>query len=124
LFSALALVGQKPKADVTLLRGIGAPFTETQGMAVNQIRIKVQNRSDAAQSYRIELVQPAEAQLIAPENPLPVAAGEQRATSVFVSLSAQSFVGGERHALFRISDGHGFSTDVRYELLGPEGKKP
>jgi cytochrome c oxidase accessory protein FixG len=124
LLTALAFVGRKPKADVTLLRGIGAPFTETGGMAVNQIRIKVQNRSDAAQSYRIELVEPVEARLIAPENPLAVAAGEQRATSVFVSLSAGSFVGGERHALFRISDGHGFSSDVRYELLGPEGRRP
>ncbi|HXS16351.1 MAG TPA: cytochrome c oxidase accessory protein CcoG, partial [Polyangiaceae bacterium] len=54
----------KPGAEVTILRGIGAPFTESGAQVVNQIRIKVQNRSSAAQRYHIEITDLAEAQLI------------------------------------------------------------
>lgn len=121
LFATLAFAGRKPMADVTVLRGIGAPFSESAGSAVNQIRIKVQNRADASRAYRLELIVPADAQLIAPENPLTVAAGEQASTSVFVSLPNLAFHAGRREARFRISDGKGYVAEVPYELLGPQG---
>jgi cytochrome c oxidase accessory protein FixG len=121
LFSTLSLVGRRPQADVTILRGIGAPFSESAGNAVNQIRIKVRNRSDSLRNYRLELLSPAGAQLIAPENPLSVVGGEQASTSVFVSLPSKGFKGGRVQAQFRVSDGQGFVANLPYELLGPEG---
>src|SRR6187431_111933 len=57
----------KPGAEVTILRGIGAPFTESGPQVVNQIRIKVQNRTSLAQRYHVELTDLGAAQLIAPE---------------------------------------------------------
>jgi len=117
LTSALSF---KPGAEVTILRGIGAPFTENGAQVVNQIRIKVQNRTSAAQSYQVELADLPEAQLISPENPLPVAAGEQRTTSVFVMAPKSALSHGRRALHFRISDGHGYRADFPYELLGPE----
>jgi len=121
LLTTLSLVGRRPQADVTILRGIGAPFSESAGNAVNQIRIKVQNRSDSLRNYRLELLSPVGAQLIAPENPLSVVGGEQASTSVFVSLPSKGFKGGRLQAQFRVSDGQGFVANIPYELLGPEG---
>ncbi len=111
----------KPSAEVTVLRGIGAPFTENGEQIVNQIRIKVRNRSSNAQSYRLELSDFERAQLIAPENPLSVPAGEQRTTSVFV-MAPKSELRGARAVRFRVSGGQGFRIELPYELLGPEAR--
>jgi len=121
LLTTLSIAGRKPQAEVTILRGIGAPFSQSAGNAVNQIRIKVRNRSESRHHYRLELLSPAGAQLIAPENPLSVGGGEQASTSVFVSLPSKGFKAGRLQAQFRVSDGQGFVANIPYELLGPEG---
>lgn len=110
----------KPAAEVTILRGIGAPFSESGSQVVNQIRIKVQNRTNTLQNYHVELIDLADAQLIAPEDPLPIAAGEQRTTSVFVMMPKRDFSHGRRSVRFRITDRRGYRGDFPYELLGPE----
>ena len=114
----------KPGAEVTILRGIGAPFTESGAQVVNQIRIKVRNRSSAAQNYHVTISDLPMAQLIAPEDPLPVPAGEQRTTSVFVLLPRDAFSHAHRAVQFRVTDGHGYRADFPYELLGPEALSP
>jgi cytochrome c oxidase accessory protein FixG len=110
----------KPGAEVTILRGIGAPFTENGPQVVNQIRIKIRNRGSAAQSYHVELADLPAAQLISPEDPLPVSAGEQRTTSVFVMAPKTVLSGGRRAVHFRITHSHGYRAEFPYELLGPE----
>jgi len=110
----------KPGAEVTILRGIGAPFTENGPQVVNQIRIKIRNRGSATQDYHVELIDLPAANLISPEDPLPVPAGEQRTTSVFVMAPKGALPGGRRAVHFRISDSHGYRADFPYELLGPE----
>jgi cytochrome c oxidase accessory protein FixG len=117
--SALSL---KPGAEVTILRGIGAPFSENGAQVVNQIRIKVRNRTTLAQNYHVELADLPAAQLISPEDPLPVPAGEQRTTSVFVLAPQSAFSHGSRAVHFRITDDHGYRADFPYELLGPEAR--
>lgn len=114
-------LGSRAPADVTILRGIGEPFTrEPGGQIANQIRVKIANRSDEPRAYRIELADLHDATLIAPENPLPIAAGEARTTSVFVLLPPEAFHDGEREVHFRIADGAGFVGTYEYELVGPE----
>ncbi|MEI9941925.1 MAG: cytochrome c oxidase accessory protein CcoG [Pseudomonadota bacterium] len=110
----------KPGAEVTILRGIGAPFSETGPQVVNQIRIKVRNRGSAAQNYHVQIADLAAAQLISPEDPLLVRAGEQRTTSVFVLAPRNAFSNARRAVHFRITDNHGYRADFPYELLGPE----
>lgn len=110
----------KPGAEVTILRGIGAPFNLSGKNVVNQIRVKVRNRSASAQNYHIELSDLKTAQLIAPEDPLGIPAGEQRTTSIFVLTPAADFVHGTRAVHFRISDQHGYHNELPYGLLGPE----
>ena len=56
---AYALLHRAP-ADVTVLRGIGSPFTVTpSGMVMNQIRVKIVNRDAVDRRYQVELVEPA-----------------------------------------------------------------
>jgi cytochrome c oxidase accessory protein FixG len=114
----------KPGADVTILRGIGAPFTESGASVVNQIRVKIRNRSGAEQRYHIEIADLDGASLIAPEDPLTIASGDQRTTSVFVMATRNVFQGGARAVHFRVTDAHGYRADFPYQLLGPEGLHP
>jgi cytochrome c oxidase accessory protein FixG len=112
----------RSSAEVTMLRGLGAPYTfETDGSVVNQVRIKVMNRGHADRAFHIALGEAPEARLIAPINPFPVAAGTMQTTTVFVVEPRSAFHGGERAVRFTISDGARWSETFPHRLLGPEG---
>jgi cytochrome c oxidase accessory protein FixG len=116
---AVSLAG-KSTADVTLLRGIGAPFTILpSGEISNQIRIKIANRSPEERSYLIELIADSDVVLIAPETPLIVAAGDTQMTGAFVTGPRSAFGGGETTVTIRIGDGVDFSWQLDYRILGP-----
>jgi cytochrome c oxidase accessory protein FixG len=122
---AYALAHRAP-ADVTVLRGLGSPFTVLpSGLVSNQIRVKVVNRAAVERHYLVELVEdggePAAAVgLIAPENPFAVAPGKAVTAPIFVTAKRAAFEDGRRAVRLRISDGAGWSTVVTYRLLGPE----
>ena len=120
---AYALLHRAP-ADVTVLRGIGSPFTVTpSGMVMNQIRVKIVNRDAVDRRYQVELVEPAGAPatlgLVAPENPLPVPAGKSATAPFFVTAPRAAFDEGRREVGLRIDNGAGWSTVMPYRLLGP-----
>jgi hypothetical protein len=122
LLVALGLVGRnRTTAEVTLLRGIGAPYAEHGAQVENHLRVKIRNRTESAQAYSITLLDEKGATLIAPENPLHVAAGQQETESVFVMADRNRFARGAYDVKFRISDGSRFSREVPYRLLGPKG---
>jgi cytochrome c oxidase accessory protein FixG len=105
--------------QITLLRGIGAPFEVVGDRVRNQVRVKIQNQAHEDAAYRIELVGAPRAELVAPENPFPVAAGEQGTTSVFVVLPIDELDNGSRSITLDLSDGSGFATRIPYRILGP-----
>jgi cytochrome c oxidase accessory protein FixG len=112
----------KSSADVTVLRGLGAPFSTLQtGEISNQIRIKVANRTDEERSYTIELVDASELGLVAPENPLVVGPGATEMTAAFITAPASAFTAGEAPVTIRVSDGVDFETEFDYRILGPAG---
>lgn len=123
---AAALVLKQP-ADLTVLRGLDGPFaTEADGRISNQIRIKLTNRRGTEMAYAVVLdslvgagIGDADITVVAPENPLRVAAGATRTTSVFVLLPPRAFVNGERFITINVSDERGYQESVRYRLLGP-----
>jgi len=116
----LALATRSP-AEITLLGGVGAPFTQDVGGAVrNQVRIRIANRTDEAHTYRITYVDEEGARLIAPENPVLVPAGETVTTSVFVVQDPDRFAGGTRRVRFRFTDGDAFTREYDWTLVGPE----
>jgi cytochrome c oxidase accessory protein FixG len=110
-------------AEVTLLRGIGEPYRiEAGGSVVNQVRIKILNRSRTERSFQIALQAAPEARLIAPINPLAVPAGGNQTTSVFVVMPRTAFRAGELPVTFRLTDGGRFARAQDYRLLGPAGE--
>ncbi len=115
------VLGGKQSADVTLLRGMGLPFTELKpGRITNQIRVKIKNRSGADAAYRIEPGADGRAELNAPVNPIAVAAGESRTEPIFVTLPAAAFQRGQYEIRLRVTDGRQFNREFTYRLLGPQ----
>lgn len=111
----------KQSADVTLLRGLGVPFTElAPGQITNQVRVKIRNRSTVAAAYRFEVVGNPRAQISVSEQPLSVDAGQSRTEPVMITLPADEFVQGHRDVRLRISDEQGFERELTYRLLGPQ----
>lgn len=111
----------KEDTDVTILRGIGAPYSfEPDGRVVNQVRIRVTNRADSPREYQIELAGADGAQVIAPENPLRVAPGELRTTSLFIVGPRSLFHDGKRAISVQLSDGNTYSASLPYTMVGPD----
>jgi cytochrome c oxidase accessory protein FixG len=120
---AWALVA-RPTAEVTVLRGLGEPFTVLRsGEVSNQIRVKIENHSGESQRYWIELLDGDDLHLVAPDNPVTVGAGHQATATVFVLGAPSRFPHGSREVRFRVSDGGSFTATPSYRLLGPsEGR--
>lgn len=119
----------KAPADITVLRGIDAPFTEeADGTIANQLRVKIANRRNETRRFAIvvhgvtgEELSATDVRVVAPENPLVVDAMGTRSTSLFVLLPRRAFTNGERAITLTISDGSGYEITVPYRLLGPAG---
>lgn len=107
------------RPEVTLLRGLGAPFELAGDRVRNQLRLKIQNRSSVAGAYRLEVLGVSGAELVAPENPLRIAAGERATTSVFVSVPIAALVNGSCTVQLQLHDEQGFDVQLSYRILGP-----
>ena len=109
-------------ADVTLLGAIGAPFTREPGdTIVNQVRVRIANRTHAAATYSLILVDAPGLRVIAPELPLTVEAGTMATTSVFVLAAESSFRDAQLPVRIRISDGKAYQEEFDWRLRGPAG---
>jgi len=123
-----ALTHRAP-ADVTVLRGLGSPYSILpSGLVSNQIRVKIVNRDSVDRRYRIDVERadagPGQAlEMISPENPILVAAGKSATATLFVEAPANAFADGRLAVRFRIGDGVGWSDAVPYRLLGPEDRE-
>ncbi|MCC6751499.1 MAG: cytochrome c oxidase accessory protein CcoG [Deltaproteobacteria bacterium] len=115
----LALSAKQP-AEVTVLRTTGAPFAEVGANEIsNPVRVKILNRTDRAQRYRLALQGAKDLQLVAPQNPVPVEAGQSAVATFFVLSPRAAFVGGERPVAIVVSDDRGFRKELTHRLLGP-----
>ncbi len=116
----LVLLSQAP-ANVTVLRGLGRPYTLLpDGSVENNIRIKVLNRTEQPVTYTFSASDAhGVASLRSDENPATVKPGESRTFSAIVVAPAGAFSGGTLSTTVNITDGAGFTRDVRYTLQGP-----
>lgn len=119
--TGLLLLGQPKVAEVTVLRGLAAPYVVSGDSVRNQIRIKIENRTGSEQRYTLALVSARGIELVAPENPLTVPADSRRTTTVFVSADKTAFRNGRLAVEFSIRGQSGFEERVPYHLLGPLG---
>ncbi len=110
----------KDAADITLLGAAGAPFTlEPDGSVVNQLRVRVANRTGTAQAYAVEVLGAEHLKVIAPMSPLTVQPGRTETMPVFVTLPPEEFDEGIRTVTVRVSDGVRFDGKFAYRLAGP-----
>jgi cytochrome c oxidase accessory protein FixG len=120
LLSALvALAATRKPAEITVLRGLGAPFSTRGELVTGEVRVKIHNRTERAERYRLAVEGQPALQVIAPENPLEVASADQRTTTIFVVAEAASFRSGTRNVDVIVTDSTGRETRVPYRLLGP-----
>lgn len=117
---------RKQPADVTLLRGLGTPFTElAPGEITNQLRVKIKNRSDSDAVYRIGVADEAPARVSQAADRVEVKAGDSATTAIMITAPATAFRNGQYDIALRVSDGGAFSQDLPYRLLGPrQGATP
>jgi cytochrome c oxidase accessory protein FixG len=106
--------------EVTLLRGVGAPYQMDGVRVVNQVRLKFSNRNREERQYHVELVGAPNTQLVNPLDPFPVSGGHTLTTTVFVLSPRSAFDDGQRHVMFRVEDGHGFGRNFIHPLIGPQ----
>jgi cytochrome c oxidase accessory protein FixG len=115
----LSLAG-KASADVTLLRGLGTPFSRLpSGEISNQIRIKITNRSPEQRSYHFSILDPGDLTMVAPENPLVLQPGETQTTAAFLTTDPAAFTDGELTMTLLIDDSVDFREERDYRLVGP-----
>ncbi|MBI2529080.1 MAG: 4Fe-4S binding protein [Candidatus Rokubacteria bacterium] len=114
-------LAERAPAEVTVLRGLGSPFTVLpSGEVSNQLRVKIVNLRSADRDFRIELTGANSIRLVAPENPLRVAGGQAATATVFLLAPRGAFAHGRRDVRLRVEDGAGFGTEVEYRLIGPD----
>jgi cytochrome c oxidase accessory protein FixG len=115
-----ALVSQAKAMDVTLLRGMGMPFTELAGGEIgNPARLKITNRSREPRSYRIEIVQGGPARILSENQAVNVQPTASITRGLVIAVPASSFVFGKHKVRLRIVDDQQSAIEVNYELLGP-----
>jgi cytochrome c oxidase accessory protein FixG len=114
-------LAHRGSADVTVLRGIGAPYgVLPDGQISNQLRVKIVNRSQETRRYAISIEDASDLTLVSPDNPLEVPAGASATASIFVMASAGSIPHGSRDIEVKVEDGAGFKRETYYRLLGPK----
>jgi cytochrome c oxidase accessory protein FixG len=124
-----AMVTKAP-ADITIMRGLEAPFTvEADGRISNQIRIKITNRRGDEQQYAFtvegladEKLQSKDITIVAPENPMTVSSQGSHSTSMFILLPRTAFEHGERYITLSVRDSKGYTEQIKYRLLGPSSE--
>jgi cytochrome c oxidase accessory protein FixG len=113
----LWLLTHRSGTEITLLRGVGAPYmVEADGSVVNQLRLKVRNRGSEPRRYAIALEDAPGVRMIAPINPLPVPPAGVRETSVFIVIAPSQ---PRPRVHLRIADGTGWSEELPWTMLGP-----
>ena len=113
------VLASKGTADVTVMRGLGNPFTRLEsGEIANPVVVKITNRSDRPAVFEVEVVEDLPVRLISDELPVEVAPGETRSVHLLVASGPEVFVHGKRDITLRIKAG-GFAAEKQYRLLGP-----
>jgi hypothetical protein len=116
----VASVVGRATAEVSALRNAGPSFiTLPDGTIAAQVRLKIENETDEPRRYRIELVGAPDASLRSPLPAWDIAPHAAHEIPLLVEAAADSFAGGSRRVLLRVSDDDAFSRDLPVVLLGP-----
>ena len=107
----------RESVELHLGRQPGAAWAQLpDGRVQNAMRVRISNKSDVNKSFTIDLVEPADAEIVTPITDFDVDAGTVEHMPVFVIRPAESSADGADIVL-QISDGNGFSDTVDAEFL-------
>ena len=116
----LVVLCNKKSADVTILQGVGLPYSETApGEITNQVRVIIENRSGRDAVYRIEIAGDAQAHFARAPEAISLAAGQTAKTPLAIVAPATAFQRGICDIQLRVSDDKTFQQDTACRLLGP-----
>jgi len=108
-------------ADVTVLRGLGQPFTvRSDGSISNSARVTIVNRLDHNAAFSLALNDPPGVELIAGEIVIPP--GKSVMTPVEFRVPREVLRDGRARATIRVTGPEEFATTVSFTLLGPAGR--
>jgi cytochrome c oxidase accessory protein FixG len=110
-------------ADVSLVRGRGAPFVQRDdGTIANQVKIKLVNRTAQAATYTLSaesLVGHSGIVLQAEDDPVTLGPGEMRTVPGQIVAPRAEFVNGALDVRVVVHDEGKFSAMVPFRLVGP-----
>ena len=116
----LVVLCNKKSADVTILQGLGLPYSETApGEITNQLRLIIENRSGRDAVYKIEIAGSAEAHFAVPPEAMSLRPGRAAKTPLAIVAPAAAFERGSCDIKLRVSDDKTFQQDIACRLLGP-----
>jgi cytochrome c oxidase accessory protein FixG len=132
LAAFIVTVSTRRAADITVLRGIGAPYVLDDTGVRNQVRLKIENRGSEDFEFGYQILvgkQPARLRpagelgilVISPENPMRVKGGGRSTTSLFVVSPRSLFTQGRLSIVVRVTLPDESFVDQPYHLLGPDG---
>ncbi len=112
--------GDRPDADVWVLRGDGPGFVALDdGRVSSQLRLRVENRTGAARRYTVA-IDDAQLELVAPHAPIEIAAGATAVIPVVALIDRVDFRGGEHPIALRVRDDASFDRTLAATFLGPD----
>jgi cytochrome c oxidase accessory protein FixG len=116
----LAVLFSKKSADVTILQGVGLPYSEmAPGAITNQVRVVIENRSGRAAVFSIEIAGNVAAQFARQPEKVELKAGETKKIPVAIVTGVDAFNRGICDIRLCVSDNHDFKQEVACRLLGP-----
>ncbi len=117
----VVLLVRSKATDVTILRGMGMPFTTlSTGEVANPLRIKVTNRTREPRSYRVEIDGTESARLLSPGLLIALQPTASVTRDLAIAVPSSVFVFGKHKIRLNIIDDKQSVTQVEYELLGPQ----
>lgn len=114
------LLASRSSADVTLLRNFGQPYVTLDGQQVqNTLRLKIVNRSESTQTYRIALESPQGVSVTMMQGPLTLEPGQSETTPIQLVAPFEMFKTGRLDVTLVVSDDSGLAERELVQLKGP-----
>lgn len=115
------MLGSKPGAEIYIIRGKGMPYTVTPetGEIINQVRLRISNRTQHSATYSARVASPPEARIGA-LSPFTVEPAGTDSRNILIIAPFTAFKNGQALIQLEVRDQSGDFTFTRtYKILGP-----
>ena len=124
--SFITVLARRGTAYVSVLRGVGAPYTVLEsGLISNPALIKVHNRGAEARQYELSIVGIEGAEVVGESGDLLVDPGQIETASLRLAVPRDAFKGavnGRLDIQLRVTDHATYDRILSHRLVGPLGQ--